>query len=452
MADLDPAIASELRRAVGDDHVLIDPSVTAGYAIDWTRRFRGDTAAVVRPATAEQTAEVLSVCARRGLAVVPQGGNTGLVAGALAYGGAITLSMSRLDRIEPPQDDAVSAGAGATLARLQAAARAAGRMFAVDLGARDSATTGGMVATNAGGMHVMRWGPMRSQLIGVEAVLADGSIIRDMRGLKKDNTGLYWPSILCGSEGVLAVVTQVRLRLVDAPADEAVALIGFGSVGAALRALDELRHATPDLSALELVTRPCLALTVAELGLAPPFAELPAVTVLAEVRGAHGAPDRLASSIGELANVIDAVVAADARQSASLWTYRDRITEAIARVGPAHKLDVTLPAEGLAGFIDSVPAFVAARRPSATVWLFGHAGDGNIHVNITGVPEDDHELDRAVLEEVARRGGSISAEHGIGRLKREFLEFNRDRVEIALMRRVKHAFDPAGILNPGVMI
>ena len=243
----------ELRDAVGADHVLTDPEVVAGYVVDWTGRFRGATPAVVRPGGVDEVARIMQICAAARVALVPQGGNTGLVGGSVPQHGEIVLSLRRLDGLGPVDAAAaqVTAGAGVTLARLQAHARAAGWEYGVDLGARDSATVGGTVATNAGGVHVLRYGSTRRQVVGVQAVLADGSVIDRLDGLEKDNTGYDLGGLLCGSEGTLAVVTAARLRLVPRPRHVVVALLAFDGVDDALAAVGALRQEVDALRALE---------------------------------------------------------------------------------------------------------------------------------------------------------------------------------------------------------
>jgi FAD/FMN-containing dehydrogenase len=426
----------------------------AGFERDWTGRVHGDTSAVVRPGDTDEVAEVLVACAEHGVAVVPQGGNTGLVAGSIAFDGAITLSSTRLAHLAAV--DAASAqlrvGAGVTLAQVHAAARGAGLAFAVDLAARDSATVGGMVATNAGGLHVIRHGPMRAQLVGVRAVRSTGAVIGDLRGLLKDNTGYHWPSVLCGSEGTLAVVTEALLRLVPRADDVAVALFAFPDARAAVDAAAQVRRSYADVHAIELVTDSGVALVCEALGIPFPFAERAPFLLLVEGAGPPGVLERLSEVAASLDHVLDSAVAVDPEPRAALWRYREAHTESIARLGPVHKLDVTLPLVALADFLGEVRAAVLARRPDAAVWLFGHAGDGNIHVNVTGVAPDDDEVDQQVLELVAARGGSISAEHGIGRAKLPYLHLNRSDDDIDAMRAVKRALDPAGILNPGVLV
>ena len=457
---LDPRLQRELVDIVGAPHVLVDPEVVAGYVVDWTRRFRGDSSAVIRPGSAPEVAATLSACRRAGVAVVPQGGNTGLVAGSIAFDGALTLSLTRLREMSTVDASTgqIDVGAGATLADLQAHARQAGWRFAVDLAARASATIGGMTATNAGGLHVIRWGPMRDQLTGIQAATTTGTIVGDQRGLLKDNTGYHLPSILCGSEGTLAVVTSARLRLVAPTAATSVALLSFSSVDDAVRAAGALRYALDEISAIELMVAEGVELVGSVYGWPPPFAQPSDALLLVEASGSDDVVGRLADAVESLSRVDDVAVGESPDQRARLWRYREAHTDAIATEasrsegGATHKLDVTLPPGELASFMSEIRALIIENRPNAKVWLFGHAGDGNIHVNITGVAADDEAIDEIVLRAVAERGGSISAEHGIGRAKRQWLHLNRSGDEIALFRAIKRAFDPEGILNPGVLI
>jgi FAD/FMN-containing dehydrogenase len=451
---LDPRLEQALVDIVGAPHVLVDPEVVAGYAVDWTGRFHGDSAAVVRPADEAQVAAVLAACAACGCAVVPQGGNTGLVAGAIAYDGAVTLSLTRLQDVGAVDaaTGQVTVGAGVPLSDLESHARAAGWHFAIDLAARSSATVGGMIATNAGGLHVIRWGSMRAQLTGVRAALVSGAVVGDERGLLKDNTGYHLPSVLCGSEGTLAVVTSARVRLVAPPRAHAVALLAFADVERATQAAGALRHALDDVSAIELMVAEGVDLVCAVHGWPPPFATRHAVLLLVEASGADGVLDRLAGAVQSIDGIDDVAVGETPDQRARLWRYREAHTEAIATRGAAHKLDVTLPPAVLGTFMREVGPLVASARPDADVWLFGHAGDGNVHVNLTGVAADDETIDELVLRAVASHGGSISAEHGIGRAKRKWLHLNRDDTDLALFRALKRAFDPDGLLNPGVLL
>ncbi len=451
-------IERALAEVVGDAHVLTAPDVTASYATDWTGRFRGATPAVVRPGSAGEVAAVLARCAAEGVAVVPQGGNTGLVGGGVPLAGEVVLSLRRLATIGPvdPLAAQVTAGAGATLAAVQRTARDEGLDVGVDLAARDSATIGGMVATNAGGLRVVRHGPMRAQVAGVEAVRSTGEVLSHLGGLAKDNTGYDLAGLLCGSEGTLAVVTAARLRLVPRYDQRVTALLAFPGVEPALAAAGAARHRLVDLDAAEVFFGDGLALVCDVTGLTPPFPD-PHDTYLLLECAAHDDPaDRLAAAVAGLADQPAAVaVGTDTATRARLWAYRESHTEAVQAGGPPVKLDVTLPAARLAAFVPAVRARVAGAAPGARCILFGHAADGNLHVNVMGAsgpPSAVTDVEAAVLGLVAELGGSISAEHGIGTAKRAFLHLNRSPAELAAFAAIKHALDPAGILNPNALL
>jgi FAD/FMN-containing dehydrogenase len=321
----------------------------------------------------------------------------------------------------------------------------------VDLGARGSATVGGMVATNAGGVRVVRYGAMRAQTLGVEAVLGTGEVISRLGGLVKDNTGYDLAQLLCGSEGTLGIVTAVRLRLVAPPAEVVTALVGARTVEGAVDLAAGLRRAMPGVQALELMTGPSLRVVANYLGVPPPVAGEAGSYLLVEVGSDSDPVPALAAAIEGHAAVLDAAVATERGDRARLWRWREAHSEAGAPLGVVHKLDLTLPAAEMARFCADVAARVEAARPGATTLLFGHVGDGNVHVNVVGPPADDHEIDDLVLGLVIERGGSISAEHGIGTVKKRWLARDRSAAEVSAMRAVKRALDPDGILNPGVL-
>jgi FAD/FMN-containing dehydrogenase len=367
----------------------------------------------------------------------------------------VVLSTRRLDHLGPvdPFSGQVTVGAGATLEAVQRHAAASGFEVAVDLAARGSATIGGMVATNAGGTRVLRHGPMRAQVVGIEAVLGTGRIVSHLGGLLKDNTGYDLASLLCGSEGTLGVVTAVRLRLVGAAPFRTTALLGVADAAIAVDCLVAVRRGAPTLEAAELFFDDGLDLVVEHLGVTPPFASSrPRTYLLLEAAGAADPTDELLAALAAVGDRIDeTAVATDAGRRAELWRYREAHTEAINAAGVPHKLDVTLPLGGLASFCDEVRDVVTGVAPTARAFLFGHAGDGNVHVNVIG-PDVSDDVDRAVLELVARRGGSISAEHGIGTAKKAFLHLGRSDDELDTFRRIKAALDPAGILNPNALL
>ncbi len=448
-------ISDDLRDIVGERHCLTDAALRASYETDWTRRFHGEARAVVRPASTDEVARVLIACADAGVGVVPQGGNTGLVGGSVPRGGEVVLSLLRLNEIGEVDRDAgeMTVGAGATLAAVQDAARAAGWDVGVDLGARDSATIGGMLATNAGGVNVVRHGPMRSRLLGFEAVLADGTILRRLPGMPKDNTGYDLGGLLAGSEGTLAVITRIRLRLVSRLRHRALCVIGFANAAEAVRAAGTLRRRLASVLALELFTDAGLELVMDHASVAPPFAPRTPVYLLVEVASDESDPsDELFAALGELAVDEGAVaVATDADGRDRLWQLRERHTEAISAEGVPHKLDVSVPLSRYAELIERAASVVAAAHANARTISYGHVGDGNVHVNVLGPAADDESVDDAVLDLVLELGGSVSAEHGIGVAKVDWLVRDRGEVAVAAMRAIKDAWDPRGILNPGVL-
>lgn len=449
-----PALARALAEAVGERNVLADPELRVGYEVDWTRRFRGEAALVVRPGTPEEAAEAVRRCAEAGAPVVPQGGNTGLVGGAVPLGGEVVLSLARLTEVEQVDASAghVVAGAGLTLAALQAAAREHGLAFGVDFAAREQATVGGMVATNAGGPRVLRHGRMAAQVVGLEAVLADGRVLSRMRAVEKDQAGYDLPRLLCGSEGTLAVVTRARLRLVAAVRKRAAALVAFDDVEEAVAAAERWRRELPGLEALDVVFDNGLARVCAQRRVARPFEAAHALYVLVEVTAQDDELLALAAAIDDAAGVRDATIADDTTSRERLWLLREGVPEALGAAGVVHKLDVAVPPAALADFAGQVGERVRALAPEAEVFLIGHLAEGNLHVNVLGLAPDDERVDEAVLALVAELGGSVGAEHGIGQAKARFLHLTRGEEDVAAMRAVKHALDPDWRLNPGKLL
>jgi FAD/FMN-containing dehydrogenase len=429
-------LAAALAEIVGPAHVLTDPELRRSYEVDWTGRFGAPSTLVVRPASTEEVAAVLAACGAAGIAVAVQGGNTGLVGGGVPRGGEVLLSLARLNTLEPVDTSSgqVTAGAGVRLAALQAHARAAGFEFGVDLAARDSATVGGLIATNAGGIRVLRYGSMRAQVMGLEAVLADGTVVSRLGGVPKDNTGYDLTSLFTGSEGTLGVVTRARLRLVASEAARAVALIGVEDTQAAIDLLAVLReHLGSDLSAAELIFDEGVELVRANAGLPRPFATATPAYLLVECAARSDPSDRLAEVLSEAPQVIDAnlATAGDPGGQRALWQYREGHTEAVNAAGVPVKSDIAVPLGELPGLIDVLPAIVAKTAPGARMFVWGHLNEGNVHVNIIGALDpksdgNDHlAVEEAVLHAVAERGGTISSEHGIGRAKAEWLGLSR---------------------------
>jgi FAD/FMN-containing dehydrogenase len=442
-----------LSDALGERHVLADADVRAGYETDFTGRFSGAARLVVRPGSTEEVASVLRICAAEGVPVVPQGGNTGLVGAGVPRGGEVVLSLTRLDWLGEVDHATleVEAGAGVTLAALQQHARAAGLDAGLDFAARDTATVGGVVATNAGGARALRHGTARARVAGMEAVLADGGVVRRLEGLLKDNAGYDLPSLIVGSEGTLAVITRVRWRLVPALRARVAALVPLQSVEEAADLLGVLRTSLPSLEAAEFFLQDGLQLVLDHLGVSSPLPEPAPVYVLVECAATADPTEELAEAL-ERGGIDDALVADDTASRERLWRLRESHTEAIGSQGVPHKMDVGVPLGRLGEFLRRVPDAVEEVAPGARTILFGHLGDGNVHVNVLGPPPDDDAVEEAVLRLVAECGGTISAEHGVGVLKARWLHLARTPAEVEAMAAVKRALDPRGLLNPGVVL
>ena len=445
-------LAYALEQVVGARHVLRDPELKSSYERDYTGRFGGLARAVVRPADTGQVAAVMAACARHGAAVVPQGGNTGLVGGGVPLGGEVVVSLQRLSAVE--EVDAVlgqvTVGAGATLAALQQAARSADQDAGLDFGARDSCTLGGVVACNAGGARALRHGTARAHVAGLEAVLADGSVISRLGGLTKDNAGYDLPALLVGSEGTLAVVTRIRWRLVPLLSSRVAALIPLNSAREAADLLAALRAGAPSLESCDFFLDEGLQLVLEHQRRGSPLRSSAAFYVLAECAAATDPTEELAAAL-QSAGVDDALVADDTAGREGLWRLREGHADAINAAGIPHKLDVGVPLDELDHFLTAVPEVVAAAGGERTI-LFGHLGDGNVHVNVLGPAADDARVDDAVLELALECGGTISAEHGVGVEKVHWLQRARGAADVAAMRAVKDALDPGHLLNPGKVL
>lgn len=438
-------LVGELRAIVGDSHVLTDADMRATYEQDWLRQWTGLTPCVVRPSSAEEVAAVLQVAAAAGVAIVPQGGNTGLVGGGVPRQGAVLLSMQRFTSLGPVDTMSlqVTAGAGVTIEALQQHARTADLDFAVDWGARASATVGGAVSTNAGGSRVVRFGTMRAQVMGLQAVLANGSIIDQLAGLPKETAGLHLPSLLVGSEGTLAVVTAARLRLVPWYQQTAAALVVCSSLADAALLLPKLRQ-LPNLDAVELMMPEAVTVACDFLNLKPPIDPNEAGAFVLVDCAAHADPsDELIALLGGRRGVL-----AVGRQRDALYQIRDHITIAIGALGTPLKLDVAVPVENLGRLERQIRAAVPT---NAQVVLFGHLAEGNVHVNILGAGEASEAVRERVLQATIDLGGTISAEHGIGVAKVDWLERQKGPAAYGAMKAIKKALDPKNLLNPGVL-
>jgi FAD/FMN-containing dehydrogenase len=446
--DLDNALAA----IVGDRHVLTDPELMAGYERDYTGRFSGRARAVVRPRDTTEVAEVMAECARRGTAVVPQGGNTGLVGASVPRGGEVVLSVARLTDVGEPEAalGQVTVGAGATLAALQDAARKVDQDAGLDFAARDSCTIGGVVACDAGGARALRYGTARARVAGLEAVLADGSVISRLSGLTKDNAGYDLPALLVGSEGTLGIITRVRWRLVPLLPARTAVLVPLDSAAAAAELLAALRAGAPSLESCDFFLDDGLRLVLEHQRRESPLPARSSVYVLAECAAASDPTEELAAALAA-AGIEDALVADDTTSREGLWRLREGHTDAINAAGIPHKLDVGVALDQLDRFLEAVPD-VVRRAGGERVILFGHLGDGNVHVNVLGTDPEDLRVDDAVLELALHCGGTISAEHGVGVEKAHWLERARGPAEFAAMRALKDALDPHDLLNPGAVL
>lgn len=446
-------LGAALSAAVGDRHVLSDPELRAGYERDWTGRFGAEASFVVRPGDAGEVARVLAACSEHGVPVVPQGGNTGLVGAGVPRGGEVLMSLARMDELGEvdPATAQVTAGAGVTLAELQRGARAAGFDAGVDFAARDSVTIGGLVATDAGGARALRHGTVRGRVAGLEAVLADGTRIDRMSGLLKDNAGYALHALLIGSEGTLGIITRVRWRLVAALDARVTALIPVPTLDEVEPILATLRRTLPSLEAVDFMLDDGLALVLEHQRREPPLPERAPAYLLVECAARTDPTEELAEAL-EAAGIDDAVVADDTASRLRLWELREGHAEAIAADGVPHKMDVGVPLARLAEFAARVPGVVNEQAPDARTILFGHLGDGNVHVNVLGIDSEDDAVDQAVLELTASLGGTVSAEHGVGVAKAQHLGLVRSEGELAAMAAIKRTLDPDGILNPGAIL
>ena len=441
---LPPALEAALVEVVGRDHVLTDPALRGGFERDWTGRFGGPSLAVIRPGTAAEVAAVLAEASRQRLPVVLQGGNTGLVGGGVPRGGELLVTLRRLDGIGAV-DTAVRrirAGAGATLATVAAAARGAGLEVGVDLASRDAATLGGLVATDAGGLHELAHGSMGHQVEALELARIDGRV---------GSAGPAELVDLIGSEGTLAAITEVTVRLLPQLPQVATVLVGVSDIDAAVALTAQVRAAELGLVAAELVMADGLDLATRHLGVAPPFVPAPPAAVLLEARGPRDPLDRLAEVVEAAGGVEGVVAAADSTDRRRLWALREAHAEAISTLGVPHKLDVVVPDERLAGFVRRVGERVRDVDPSARVIVFGHLGVGDLHVNVVGPPPDDERVDDAVLGLVAELGGDVAGEHGAGIAKAAWLRRTRPAAELEAILARKAAWDPDGLLGPGVI-
>jgi FAD/FMN-containing dehydrogenase len=463
-----------LRAAIGANHVLTAAGDVAPYVRDWRGRFEGDALCVARPASTGEVAEVVKLCAAAGVAIVPQGGNTGLCGGATPRAGQapgeVVVSLARLNRVRAVDADnnTLTVEAGCTLLQVQEAAAAADRLFPLSLAAEGTATIGGNLSTNAGGVQVLRYGTARELALGLEVVLPDGSIWDGLRGLRKDNTGYDLKQLFIGAEGSLGLITAAVLKLFPRPRQQVVAWAAVSDPAAAVALLTRLRAQTGDrVTAFEIVGRPALDLVLRHIPQArDPLGGRPAWQVLIELADTLTEPplaeilERVLAGAIEAGEVLDVALAQSEAQSSALWSLRENVAEGQKLEGLSIKHDIAVPVSRIAEFIARADAALQSTFPGVRIVCFGHIGDGNLHYNQSQTVALANEafieatpaVNRIVHDLVHELGGSISAEHGLGQLKREEILRYKSPVEMELMRAVKRALDPSGRMNPGKVI
>lgn len=464
------ALIEQLHAAVGTAQVLTGTDM-APYLTDWRGRYRGAAHCVVRPGSTAEVAAVVRACAAAGVPLVPQGGNTSLCGAATpdANGAAVVVCLARMNRVRAldPDNNTITVEAGCVLAAVQAAASEADRLFPLSLAAEGTAQIGGNLSTNAGGVQVLRYGNTRELTLGLEVVLPSGEIWNGLRGLRKDNTGYDLKHLFIGAEGTLGIITAATMKLFPLPTAVATAWVSVASPRAAIGLLGALQAAFgPLLTACELVSDVSLGLVVQHIpGAARPLAASPWSVLVELSSGGDNADlrERLEGFLGdalEQDRCDDAVVARSEAQARQLWALRENISEAQKIEGISIKHDVSLPISHIPAFLDEAGAALAARWPGLRVVAFGHVGDGNLHYNLSMPAAGDNsallaaqpQVNEVVHDLVHAHQGSISAEHGIGQLKREEILRYKSPLEMEMMRAVKRALDPQGLMNPGKVL
>ncbi len=444
-----------------------DPSEIAPWLTEWRNRWTGETPIMLTPRSTEEVAQAVTICARHGVAILPQGGNTGLVGGQVPYGEVLlSLRKMRTVRDVTPLDDAMTVEAGVTLLEAQQAATAAGRFFPLSLAAEGSATIGGVISTNAGGTAVLRYGMMRDLVMGIEAVMPDGQVFNGLKRLRKDNTGYDLKQLLIGAEGTLGVVTAATLKLFPIMRSRATAVVGLETPHAAITLLAKAKAETGGgVEAFELMKRIGVEFALKHIpDTREPLETTPPWYVLIELTSgepgaAEAGMERILSAAFEDGLIIDAAIAQNRAQAADFWKVREEQSAAQKPEGGGWKHDVSVPVSQIADFLDEATAAVQAFEPGARVSAFGHVGDGNMHYDILCPPGTDLKAflgrwdagSRVVHDIVARYDGSISAEHGLGRLKTEEVKRYKSPLEIETMRAIRNAIDPQRIMNPAVL-
>ena len=454
---------------VGDAGIITNASDMAPYLNDWRGNYTGAALAIVRPTNTDQVAAIVKLCAETNTAVVPQGGNTGLVGGGIpdTSGNAIILSLRRMNRIREIDltNSAITVDAGCILQTIQEAAAEHGQLFPLSMASEGSCTIGGNLSTNAGGTAVLRYGNTRDLVLGIEAVMPDGRIWHGLKALRKDNTGYDLKHLLMGAEGTLGIITGAVLKLYPAPQRTCTAMVALRNAGDSVRLLKTIRDVLGDrLVGFELMSRVCIDGVVKHFSATvEPFAARHDWQVLIELTDtmknspleeALSAALETAFASGE---ALDAVIATSEAQSKAMWAIREQIPEAEKLDGKSVKHDISLPISRIGQFIDIAQPKLLAAFPTAKVICFGHIGDGNLHYNLSfpgaaPTPDQTKGANKIVYKLLAEMHGSISAEHGLGQMKRDEITRHKSTVEMEMMRAIKRALDPAGIMNPGKVV
>jgi FAD/FMN-containing dehydrogenase len=459
----EPSTLERLKAIVGEGAWTDDPAEMAPQLREWRNRYVGRTPLLLRPGRAEEVAAIVRVCAEAEVGVVPQGGNTGLVGGQIPSGDGsqVLVNLGRLRRVRAvdPVDNTITVEAGCTLAAVQEAAAAHERLFPLSLAAEGSCQIGGNLSTNAGGVHVLRYGNARELVLGLEVVTPDGELWDGLRALRKDNTGYDLKHLFLGAEGTLGIITAAVLKLFPRHRQVETIFAAVPSVEAAVALLSLVREATHDaVLAFELICRRALEFVTRHLpGATDPLTQPSPWYVLFDLTCGRAVAEQALADAAQAQLIGDAVLASTPAQSAALWKLREGISESQKGEGASMKHDVAVPVSRIPALVEQVTAAVTALVPGIRPVPFGHVGDGNLHFNFSQPPgadpkafmARDDEVHKVVHDITAQLGGSISAEHGIGVAKREEIRRYKSPLEIALMRRIKSALDPRGIMNPG---
>jgi FAD/FMN-containing dehydrogenase len=449
------AIASRFR----PDFLSVDADDRAQYGRDWTRIYAPDPSAIAFPRSTDEVSRLLTLASAHRVPIVPSGGRTGLAGGAVAARGELVLSLERMRRMDPVDESGmtVRVQAGAVTEAVHRHAAERGLTWPVDFASKGSSQVGGNIATNAGGVRVIRYGLTRQWVLGLEVVLASGAVLELNGALEKNNTGFDLRQLFIGSEGTLGVITEATLKLARLPGRADVILFAVDDLAAVLALYREARRAPFVLAAFEFFTDRCLERVLRHRSLRRPLGDATHYVLVEAEASDSGAAEEWTESLGEGGLIIDATVAQSAQQGAELWALREGISESLSATGFPHKNDVALPIAALESFCEELGDVFAREYPDWEICLFGHIGDGNLHVNVMkpdalGVDAfkaRTSAADRDLFELVGKYGGSISAEHGIGLLKKPYLHYSRSPEELNLLRAIKHALDPLKILNPG---